>query len=93
MIIPKKRNSRKRYSLSEEETKRFLHLIRDKPWDKDVKRILIILLFTGIRIGECLGLAWEDIDFEKKRYSFIIRCPAWIGSATLTRQRQKAVFV
>lgn len=66
VIIPKKRDSGKRYSLSEEETKRFLHLIRDKPWDEDVKRILIVLLFTGMRIGECLGLAWEDIDFEKK---------------------------
>ena len=66
VIIPKKKDTGKRYSLSEEETKRFLHLIRDKSWDEDVKRILIFLLFTGMRIGECLGLAWDDIDFEKK---------------------------
>ena len=65
VIIQQKRDSGKRYSLSEEETKRFLHLIRDTPWDEDVKRILIVLLFTGMRIGECLGLAWEDIDFEE----------------------------
>lgn len=66
VIIPKKKDTDKRYSLSEEETKRFLHLIRDKPWDEDVKRILIVLLFTGMRIGECLGLAWGNIDFAHK---------------------------
>lgn len=27
--------------------------------------ILIFLLHTGMRIGECLGLKWKDIDFEK----------------------------
>lgn len=26
--------------------------------------IIILLLYTGMRIGECLGLKWEDIDFE-----------------------------
>lgn len=66
VIIPKKKATDKRYSLSEEETKRFLHLIRDKKWDEDVKRIIIVLLFTGMRIGECLGLSWEDVNFENK---------------------------
>lgn len=26
--------------------------------------IIILLIYTGMRIGECLGLKWEDIDFE-----------------------------
>lgn len=26
--------------------------------------IIVILLFSGMRIGECLGLRWKDIDFE-----------------------------
>lgn len=26
--------------------------------------IIRLLLFTGMRAGECLGLQWEDIDFE-----------------------------
>lgn len=66
VIIPKKKDTGKRYSLSEEETKRFIKLVNEKSWDKDIKRILMILLFTGMRIGECLGLSWEDVDFEEK---------------------------
>ena len=26
--------------------------------------IIILLIYTGMRIGECLGLRWKDIDFE-----------------------------
>ena len=29
------------------------------------RRILALMLFTGMRRGEVLGLKWEDIDFEK----------------------------
>lgn len=28
--------------------------------------IFTVLLGTGCRIGECLGLRWEDLDFEKR---------------------------
>ena len=28
--------------------------------------ILIVLLGTGMRIGECLGLRWDDLDFENR---------------------------
>lgn len=28
---------------------------------------LILILFTGLRLGEALGLRWEDIDFEGRR--------------------------
>lgn len=66
VIIPKKKDTGKRYSLTEEETKRFIKLVNEKSWDNDVKRILMLLLFTGMRIGECLGLSWEDVDFEEK---------------------------
>lgn len=29
--------------------------------------IIKVLLYTGIRSGECLGLQWEDVDFEAKQ--------------------------
>lgn len=29
--------------------------------------IVKVLLYTGIRSGECLGLQWEDIDFDNKQ--------------------------
>lgn len=31
--------------------------------------IITILLGTGMRIGECLGLRWEDVDFENRMIS------------------------
>lgn len=31
--------------------------------------ILVTLLGTGMRIGECLGLRWEDVDFKKRSIS------------------------
>ena len=29
--------------------------------------IILVLLYTGMRAGECLGLQWDDIDFEQKK--------------------------
>lgn len=26
--------------------------------------LIILMLYSGIRIGECIGLTWEDVDFE-----------------------------
>lgn len=31
--------------------------------------LIMILLGTGMRIGECLGLRWEDLDFENRTIS------------------------
>ncbi len=33
------------------------------------RRLMALLLLTGMRRGEVLGLRWEDIDFEKKMIS------------------------
>ena len=33
-----------------------LELLDTKPWDEDFKRIVKVLLYTGMRSGECLGL-------------------------------------
>lgn len=40
-----------------------------KQWKNGVPKyyygdIIILLMYTGMRIGECLGLKWKDIDFE-----------------------------
>lgn len=65
VILPKKRSKKKQSSLDEAQIKRFMELLNTKPWDEDFKRIIKVLLYTGMRSGECLGLMWEDIDFDE----------------------------
>lgn len=68
-ILPKDRNKKKRPVLDEQQTRDFLVLLETKPWDEDVKRMIKVLLYTGMRCGECLALSWEDIDFENMTIS------------------------
>ena len=40
--------------------------------DKDYEGwlpVITVLLGTGMRIGECLGLRWEDLDFKNRMIS------------------------
>lgn len=64
VILPKRKKSKKNKALDEEKLKRFVSFLDSNLWDEDFKRIIKVLLYTGMRSGECLGLAWEDIDFE-----------------------------
>lgn len=65
VILPKNHRKKKTSSLDEEQIKRFMEILDTKPWDEDFKRIIKVLLYTGMRSGECLGLMWEDIDFDE----------------------------
>lgn len=56
-------------ALSEDALKRFVKMIDEKTCDEDFKRIIKVLLFTGMRSGECFALRWEDIDFENMSIS------------------------
>lgn len=69
VILPKRKKSRKNKALDEDKLKRFLSFLDSKPWDEDFKRIIKVLLYTGMRSGECLGLSWHDIDFENHTIS------------------------
>ena len=69
VVLPKNKEKNKVMALSEDELKRFVKLLDEKPADEDFKRIIRVLLFTGMRSGECFALRWEDIDFEKMSIS------------------------
>lgn len=47
-------------ALSEEESKLFFQRLSDSPLD--FQCLLYLLITTGLRRGECLGLKWKDID-------------------------------
>ncbi len=57
-----------RQVLTLEEQNQLLTFIQQEKWNF-CEPIITTLLGTGIRIGELLGLKWEDIDFEKKTIS------------------------
>lgn len=69
VILPKRKKSTKNKALEEDKLKRLVYFLDSKPWDEDFKRIIKVLLYTGMRSGECLALAWEDIDFENHTIS------------------------
>lgn len=55
-----------RKALSPAQLKSIIRDIGEKLTDDTERRFMALLLFTGMRRGEILGLRWEDIDFEKK---------------------------
>lgn len=69
VVLPKNKDKHKVMALSEDALKRFVKMLDEKPCDEDFKRIVRILLFTGMRSGECFALRWEDIDFDNMSIS------------------------
>lgn len=69
VILPKNRSKKKKPVLDEEQTSQFMKLIEEKKCDPDIKRITKVLLYTGMRCGECLALSWNDINFEEMTIS------------------------
>lgn len=58
--LPNMEDKRKIRVLSVEEQKTFIELAKNAYLGK----ILILMLGTGLRIGEALALTWDDIDFK-----------------------------
>ena len=49
--------------LADDEIPMFLSAIDSSP----MRNAFALCLFAGLREGECLGLSWEQVDFEKGR--------------------------
>ena len=56
----------KKYALTFEEEKEFLDRIKMRPRMKRYYPMYAIMLQTGLRISEVVGLTWDDVDMEKK---------------------------
>lgn len=64
VILPKaEKKQEKKLFLNEEQAKELLQMLSD---NTQFNRIIKVLLYTGMRSGECLALQWEDIDFTNK---------------------------
>ena len=64
--VPKNapRNLVKRMIITPEQ---FAALIEKYPFGTPFYMVLLLLYHTGMRLGEVLGLSWQDVDFDKKR--------------------------
>ena len=56
---------KKRHALTKEQQKAFVNFVANSSTFRHFLPLFTVLLGTGCRIGECLGLQWEDCDFEK----------------------------
>lgn len=61
-IKPPQKSKAKAKYLTDVQAKQFVKALLDEP-DIRIKTALTILIFSGVRRGELLGLEWEDIDF------------------------------
>lgn len=55
----------KRHALTEPQQNRFVDFVSHSNTYKHWMPLFTVLLGTGVRIGEALGLCWEDCDFEQ----------------------------
>lgn len=58
-----------RHALTVPQQRAFTEFIRDNKEYCGWYPVIMVLLGTGMRIGECLGLRWEDLDFEQRLIS------------------------
>lgn len=55
-----------RRALSRAEQDKFMDFVQKEKIYKRWEPILTVLLGTGLRIGECLALRWEDLDMDNR---------------------------
>lgn len=58
-----------RHALTVEQQKAFMEAVRTFPEYYHWYPLFATLLGTGMRIGECTGLTWKDVDFKKRSIS------------------------
>lgn len=82
-------NNKKRTFLSQDEFFSLYDIVlEDSEIDTRLKAVTTILLFTGLRIGETLGLKWQDVDFSGETLLIERR----IKRETLEKEEQKIGF-
>lgn len=54
----------KRSALTREQQKSLMNFLESSPEYRHWRNIIVVLLGTGMRIGECLGLTWQSCNFN-----------------------------
>ena len=89
VILPQKGSNEdnNRRSLTDEELPRFLALFEGY---SDFNTMIKVLLYTGMRSGELLGLSWNDIDFEHNQIHINHTLSSVGGKKILTTPKTKS---
>ena len=61
-VAPPKRKRKEAQYLTLEQVAHLLELLQNEP--EDMRCMITLLLYTGLRRSELLGLEWKDIDFQ-----------------------------
>lgn len=91
----------KKSALTLEEQKAFMNFLRTSPKYQQWTNIMVVLLGTGMRIGECLGLTWQSCKFKtgevivdhtlNYRQDSNGHCQSYIEFATKTKAGQRSI--
>jgi len=55
-----------RHALTLEQQRTFMNYIAESPFFCEWLSLFTVMLGTGCRVGELVGLRWQDLDFDKK---------------------------
>lgn len=58
-----------RHALTAEQQKAFLDFVEGDPMYEHWLPLFTVLFGTGMRIGECLGIRWDDVDMKARTIS------------------------
>lgn len=65
IILPKE-PKKYREALKKEDLKQFFDFLSKDKFYSFYEPFFQVLFFTGMRVGECCALTWEDVDFENR---------------------------
>ncbi|MGI6635761.1 MAG: tyrosine-type recombinase/integrase [Christensenellales bacterium] len=85
---PPKLEYRETKILDESQIRQMIVLLNDSPIQ--YRTMIMLLLYTGLRRGELMGLEWKDIDFETRQMQ-IVRTSQYIGNKTIITKEPKTV--
>ncbi len=69
-LKPIKEDNRRERILTREERTRLLHALREKRFS-DIRLIVLIAMYTGMRRGEILSMKWENVDHENHLFHLL----------------------
>ena len=58
-----------RHGLTIEQQRAFLSYLDECPLYRKYKPLFTVMIGTGVRVGELVGLRWEDVDFDARTIS------------------------